>query len=74
MVLPSTFLPKDIQFGLQISAPKGTAMLVHSLAMKSRKRFAHIVSDTFAKHSDLVQDSRATSGSTQGRVFATFDD
>ena len=48
-------------------------MLVHSSAMKSRKRFTHIVFDTFAKHSSLVHDSSATNGSTQHCVFATFN-
>ena len=43
-------------FLFKIGALHGTAMLVCSLLMKSRKRLAHDVMYTSAKHASLVYD------------------
>ena len=52
-------------------------LLVHSLQMKSKKRLAGNVFETFAAHSSLVHDitdtdSLAQNGSTHGSVIPTF--
>lgn len=51
-----------------------TAMLFHSLTMKSRKTLAYDISDTFAKHSGLLSDVTdknylSLNGSSHGHIF-----
>ena len=66
-------------FLLQIPAANsamGTAILLHSLPMKSRKRLAHNVIDTCVIHADLVHvrdtDYQTKNGSTHSHIFLTF--
>ena len=55
LLLLSTFLQKKYFFlKLQIRAPQGTAMLVCSSPMRSRKRLAHNIFNTFATHAQFI--------------------
>ena len=49
-----------IYFLPQISAPQGTALLVRSLPMKSRKGLAPVMADTFATHAGFAYDVTGT--------------
>ena len=62
---------------LQIFYPQSTAMLVHFLPMKSRKKLVRDVFNAFDTHVDLVYDVTDTDCSTQngctyGCLFRSF--
>ena len=69
---------KGIQsFLLRISVPQGASMLIHFLRMKSKKRLARDVFNTFATHASLISDvtdidCSVQTGSSRGRVFSEF--
>ena len=55
-VVLSIFVEKEQCYGPDLELLQLQPFLVHSLPMKSRKRFAHDVFETFTTHANLIRD------------------